>query len=69
MYEYEAVGRFSEKNCESYMLVLDKQKELLRGVPQIESRVNLVQGREQVMKAQLSTEDKKKNDQKELDKV
>ena len=48
VHRYKAIGIFSEKSCESYMSVLEKQKERLRGVPQIERRVNLISGRDQV---------------------
>ena len=32
VHKYKVIDIFSEESCESYMLVLDKQKERLRGM-------------------------------------
>ena len=47
MHNYKVIDIFSEESCESYMLVLEKQKERLRGMQQAENRANLILGRGQ----------------------
>ena len=47
VHRYESAGRFSEESCESYMTVLEMLKKMLQGMPQTESRVNLIAARGQ----------------------
>ena len=47
VHKFESAGRFSEEACESYMAVMEKLKNMLRGMPQNEKRCQLISARSQ----------------------
>ena len=42
VHKFESAGRFSEEACESYMAVIEKLKNMLRGMSQTEKRCQLI---------------------------